>query len=210
MARGALSSCGAQASCCGGFSACGVQALGPAGFSSGGIWAQRLWHTGLVAPRHVGSSQTRDQTCVPCIGRWILNYWTTKEVPLIVVLICISLIISSFGYLFKIVPFSNPYTWDSSSTPHLQASGTSFTTVKSNCLQYLSMYSSSYKKKSYKTIYGQVISMLGNLSWRKKCYMLKNIQFSSVQFNSSVVSDSLRPHESQHAIKTLIASKFLC
>ena len=156
------------------------------------------------------SSPTRDQTCVPCIGRWILNYWTTKEVPLIVVLICISLIISSFGYLFKIVPFSNPYTWDSSSTPHLQASGTSFTTVKSNCLQYLSMYSSSYKKKSYKTIYGQVISMLGNLSWRKKCYMLKNIQFSSVQFNSSVVSDSLRPHESQHAIKTLIASKFLC
>ena len=25
------------------------------------------------------------------------------------------------------------------------------------------------------------------------------VQFSSVQFNSSVVSDSLRPHESQHA-----------
>ena len=24
---------------------------------------------------------TRNQTCVPCIGRWILNHWTTREVP---------------------------------------------------------------------------------------------------------------------------------
>ena len=31
------------------------------------------WHTGLVVPRHMGSSQTRDQTCVPCIGRRILT-----------------------------------------------------------------------------------------------------------------------------------------
>ena len=30
--------------------------------------------------RHVGSSQTRDQTCVPCTGR-TLNSWTTREVP---------------------------------------------------------------------------------------------------------------------------------
>ena len=36
--------------------------------------------SGLVALRHVESSQTRDQTRVPCIGRWILNHWTTKEV----------------------------------------------------------------------------------------------------------------------------------
>ena len=36
---------------------------------------------GLVAPWHVGSSQTRDQTCVPCIGRWILNHCATREVP---------------------------------------------------------------------------------------------------------------------------------
>jgi len=35
---------------------------------------------GLVAPPHVGSSQTRDGTYVPCIGRWILNHWTTREV----------------------------------------------------------------------------------------------------------------------------------
>ena len=32
-----------------------------------------------------------------------------------------------------------------------------------------------------------------------------NLQFSSVQFSRSVVSDSLRPHESQHA-RTLCPS----
>ena len=36
---------------------------------------------GLVAPWHVESSWTRDWTCVPWISRWILNYWTTREVP---------------------------------------------------------------------------------------------------------------------------------
>ena len=31
---------------------------------------------------HVGSSSlTRDQTHIPCIGRWILNHCTTREVP---------------------------------------------------------------------------------------------------------------------------------
>ena len=34
---------------------------------------------GLVAPQHVGSSWTRDQTRVPCIGRRILNYYATRE-----------------------------------------------------------------------------------------------------------------------------------
>ena len=36
---------------------------------------------GLVAPRHVGSSQTRARTHVPCIGRQILNHCATREVP---------------------------------------------------------------------------------------------------------------------------------
>ena len=31
------------------------------------------WRTGLVVLWHVGSSQTRVQTCVPCIGRQILS-----------------------------------------------------------------------------------------------------------------------------------------
>ena len=43
--------------------------------------AQQLWRTGLVALWHVGSSRTRHRTPVPCIGRWILNHWVTREVP---------------------------------------------------------------------------------------------------------------------------------
>ena len=63
--QGLISSCGVQASHCAGFSCCGALAPG---------------HTGLVAPWHVGSSWTGDQTHVPCISRWILNHWTTGEV----------------------------------------------------------------------------------------------------------------------------------
>ena len=37
---------------------------------------------GLVAPQLVESSWTRDRNHVPCIGRWILNHWTTSEVLL--------------------------------------------------------------------------------------------------------------------------------
>jgi len=39
-----------------------------------------LWCMGSVALRHMKSSQTRDQTRVPCTGRQILNHWTTREV----------------------------------------------------------------------------------------------------------------------------------
>ena len=28
------------------------------------------------------SSSTRDRTCGPCLGKWILNHWTTREDPL--------------------------------------------------------------------------------------------------------------------------------
>ena len=41
---------------------------------------QYLQHVGLVAPQHVEPSQTRDRIHVPCPGRWIPNYWTTREV----------------------------------------------------------------------------------------------------------------------------------
>ena len=62
------------------------------GFSSCGTWAQQLrltgsraqaqqlWHMGLVAPGHVGSSGTRARTRLPCIGRRILNHCATREV----------------------------------------------------------------------------------------------------------------------------------
>ena len=41
--------------------------------------AQQLWLTGLIAPRHVGSSQTRARTRVPCIGRQTPNHCATRE-----------------------------------------------------------------------------------------------------------------------------------
>ena len=43
---------------------------------------QQLWHTGLVAPWHVGSF--RAQTCVPCINRWILIHCATRKEPIFV------------------------------------------------------------------------------------------------------------------------------
>ena len=34
----------------------------------------------LSCPMACGSSQTRSQIHLPCIGKWILNHWTTREV----------------------------------------------------------------------------------------------------------------------------------
>ena len=59
-----------------GLQARGLQQLWHAGSRA---QAQQLWHTGLVALQHVGSSRTRARTRVPCIGRQILNYCTTRE-----------------------------------------------------------------------------------------------------------------------------------
>ena len=65
---------GAWASHCRGLSCCGAQAPD--------AQAQQLWLTGLVAPRHVGSFQTRARTRVPCIGRRIPNHCATREAPM--------------------------------------------------------------------------------------------------------------------------------
>ena len=43
---------------CAGFSSCGTQAQQLC-LAGSRLQAQQLWHTGLVAPQHVGSSQTR-------------------------------------------------------------------------------------------------------------------------------------------------------
>ena len=50
------------------------------GFSGCGTGAHYLWLEGLVALQHVESSQTRDRTCVPCVGRRILTHSATREV----------------------------------------------------------------------------------------------------------------------------------
>ena len=40
-----------------------------------------LTSTGFAAPWHMGSSRTRDQTHVPCIGRQILHHRASREAP---------------------------------------------------------------------------------------------------------------------------------
>ena len=69
-------------------------------FRSCGMQAQQLWHAGSVVvahglqstgsvvvahglscSTHMGSSPSRDQTCVPCIGTQILNHCATRKVP---------------------------------------------------------------------------------------------------------------------------------
>ena len=64
---------GARTSHYRGLSCCGAQAPD--------AQAQQLWPTGLVAPQHVGSSQTRARTRVPCIGRQTLTHCVTREAP---------------------------------------------------------------------------------------------------------------------------------
>ena len=56
--------------------ACRLFLAASEGFFSCDTWAQ--------LPRGMWDlrSQTRDRTLVPCIWRWILNHWTTREVPL--------------------------------------------------------------------------------------------------------------------------------
>ena len=47
-----------------------------------GVWASLYLWMGLDTLQHVDfSSPTMDRTCIPCIGRQILNHWTTREVP---------------------------------------------------------------------------------------------------------------------------------
>ena len=68
----AFSSCGMGVACC---SACALKYSG-----------SPIAVCGLVAPQHVGSysSIARDRILVACIGRQILNQWTSREVPVFI------------------------------------------------------------------------------------------------------------------------------
>ena len=77
--QGLLSSCGAWASRCGGFS-CEARALG-AQASVAAARGLSNCSVGFVALQHAESFVIRDQTCVPCTGRWILIRCTIREVP---------------------------------------------------------------------------------------------------------------------------------
>ena len=70
-----------------------------------------MWCTGPVAPRHVGSSQSRARTRVPCIGRQILNHCATREAPsksfIVSGLTFRSLIHFEFIFVYGVRDFSN-------------------------------------------------------------------------------------------------------
>ena len=74
--------CGAQASPAverGLLSPCGVRPVGhPAAVVT--VQGPQLWRTGLLALRHVASSQTRNQPCVHLQAN-SFNRWTTRDVP---------------------------------------------------------------------------------------------------------------------------------
>ena len=67
-----LFSCRVGASHCGGFSCCRAQALGHAG--------SVVVTSGFSCFTACGIFPDQDQTCVPCIGRRVLNHRTTREV----------------------------------------------------------------------------------------------------------------------------------
>ena len=77
------------------FSSCGTRAQWP-WLVGPRAQAQQLCHTNLLAPRHVGSSRTRDRTRVSCIGRWIPNYCATREVPILPIFDCNDFFVVAF------------------------------------------------------------------------------------------------------------------
>ena len=101
---GATLCCSAQASCCGGFSCCGARAQARGLHQSwlvGSRAQTHQWCTSLAAPRHVGSSQNRARTHVPCIGRRTPKRWATREALSLLLIVAISIIKISFFVSFN-------------------------------------------------------------------------------------------------------------
>ena len=80
-----------------------------------------MWRTGLVAPRHVGSSRTRARTRFPCIGRRILNHCATREVPTHLLSVSINLPLFFFGLTTRLcnilVEAQSPNHWTAREFP---------------------------------------------------------------------------------------------
>ena len=74
-----LATGGCSSARCSGFSLQWLPLWQSSGSSAGSIVVAR----GLSFPGHEDSYWTRNPTRVPCIGRWILNHWTTREVPVV-------------------------------------------------------------------------------------------------------------------------------
>ena len=68
--------------------------------------AQQPWHTGPAAPRHVGSSQTRARTRVPCTSRQTLNHCATREAQHFFILLNVLLkVFCLYHNLFNLSPY---------------------------------------------------------------------------------------------------------
>ena len=76
-----FSSCSEQGSCL--LAVCGLLTAEAPLVAEHRPWSTRSGAVvqGLSAPHHMGSSQTRDQPCVSCIGRWILIHWAIRGGP---------------------------------------------------------------------------------------------------------------------------------
>ena len=130
---------------------------------------------GLVALRNVGSSRTRDQTHVSCIGRWILYHWSHQ------------------GSLRK--HYSN--IWNKNICTHKrqrewESKWNKIWTLGECELRVHGSFLYIYYSFSVSLKYFQIIKL------KRKCPLLSNIWLESVQFSCSVVSDSLRPYGLQH------------
>ena len=80
---------------CRGFHSCGTRALG--------AQAQRLWAHLHSCPKVVGSSQTRDETHVPCIGRWTPNHRTKGGSQGLCFSRTLPLLINSWPSIFSVI-----------------------------------------------------------------------------------------------------------
>ena len=95
-----------------------------------------------VVALHVESSWIGDQTCVPCIGRWVPNHWTTRVVQLCFLLIekLVCICWKCFEKYRKRKKFSHYSIFDTASCIFSNSSPTFF---------FLWMYTDLKKKKKH-------------------------------------------------------------
>ena len=104
-----------------------------------------------VVALHVESSWIGDQTCVPCIGRWVPNHWTTRVVQLCFLLIekLVCICWKCFEKYRKRKKFSHYSIFDTASCIFSNSSPTFFflwmyTDLKKKKKTCLGLYSASY------------------------------------------------------------------
>ena len=155
-----------------GFSSCGMQAQQ--------LWlmvsraqAQQLWRTGLVALQHAVSSQTRAQTCVPCIGRWILNHCATREAP--------------NGSVLRINGITTLWPVGLTLRSSVSQPPTSCVTLDKNCCTFLCLHFSFHKMKKQDDQFSfKVVNTLTPRDHFLNVWLISKISICSFFTNSSL------------------------